>query len=512
MFTPYSGLKATADAAHMLAPSEPSPTLEPQVSADMCSMMRLLRTLNLVTAFVLAAPGARLVAQQPTPAPTAAPEKTGKAEISGVVVDSLHRRYLAGAEVIIEGSSTTFITDSVGAFRIGGLPPGTYQVGVFHPLLDTLGTSLATRRFRLGPDSTTFLILAVPSAATIIRNACPARSTDQGRSAVIGYVSDPDTRQPIVGADVSIAWTQIQVSKQIGISRTPHVVRDTTNSAGAFRICGLPSSLEATLQAAKGNVATSEIPISLGDADSELLVRSLLFSPAASAATAGNATVSGRVVLQGSTTQAGSRVELVGTDQVTLANEAGEFTMTNLPSGSHVLLARHLGYAAGTATVDLTALEPQKVTITLPKYVAIMDPVLVTARRNASLDRVGYNQRKKSGSGFFLGPEQLQQIRAFRLTDIFRRVPGLRVTSSGLDEVVTSSRGVGGDCVMYYVDDMPWLSMDPGDISGFVNGSEVVAVEVYQPPHAPPQYTRGGGSCLTIVLWTRFKIRDLRER
>jgi hypothetical protein len=488
--------------------------IEPYISSpNLGGVVRLFRTLEFVAGLMLVAPCGGLAAQQQTPAPTGAAEKTGKVEISGVVIDSLRGRYLAGAEVIIEGAKATLITDSVGAFRIGGLLPGTYQVGVFHPLLDTLATSLATRPFRLGPDSTTFLVLAIPSAATMIGIACPATSPAQGRSAVIGHVNDPDTRQPVAGAEVSIAWTQIQVSKEVGIRRTPHVVRDTTNAAGAFHICGLPSSLDASLQARKGTAATSEVPVSLGDADSELLVRSLLLSQTAAGATAGNATVSGKVVLEGGPTKAGSRVELLGTDRVVLANEAGEFTMTNLPSGSHVLMARHLGYAAGTVAVDLSAHEPQKVTITLPRYVALMDPVLVTARRNIALDRVGFSQRRRSGTGYYLGPEQLQQIRAYRLTDIFRRVPGLRVSSSGFDDEVTSSRGVGSGCVQYYVDDMPWQSVEPGDINGFVNGSEVVAVEVYQGANAPPQYIRGGmGSCVTIVLWTRFKIRDLRER
>jgi hypothetical protein len=169
------------------------------------------------------------------------------------------------------------------------------------------------------------------------------------------------------------------------------------------------------------------------------------------------------------------------------------------------------------APVDLTAREPQRVTIVLPKYVAIMDPVLVTARRNASLDRVGFSQRRRSGNGYFLGPDQLQKIHAFYLTDIFRRVPGLRVSYSGMNEErVTSSRGVsglsGGDCVQYFVDDQPWLSTEPGDIASFVNGTEVVAVEVYQSPNAPVQYTRGMGNCVSIVIWTRFKIRDLRDK
>jgi hypothetical protein len=223
------------------------------------------------------------------------------------------------------------------------------------------------------------------------------------------------------------------------------------------------------------------------------------------------------VILQGSTAGAGSRVELVGTQAVAMTNEKGEFTMANLPSGSHVLLARHLGYGAATTPVDLNSREPQKVTITLPRYVAVMDPVLVTARRNAALERVGFVQRRKSaGSGYFLGPDQILAMRANRLTDILRRVPSLTVLSNGFDEVVMSSRGsssIGGgaDCVQYFVDDAPWLAIEPGDINTFVNGNEVVAVEVYQGPGVPAQYVRGMDACITIVLWTRFKIRDLRE-
>jgi len=470
---------------------------------------------DLVAALVLVAPCGGVVAQQPTPTPPAAPPKT-TAEISGVVVDSLHGRYLAGADVIIDGVKGNLVTDSSGNFKVEGLPPGTYQIGVFHPMLDTLNISLATRPFHVGADSASFVILSVPSAATLIRRACPGALTSQDRSAVIGHVNDPETLQPVVGAEVSLAWIEIEVSKQVGIRRTPHMVRDTTNAAGAFHICGLPNSMAATLQARKGTAATSEVPVSLGDSDMELLARTLFLSLAASSATTGNAIATGKVVLDGGQTNTASRVELIGTDVVVLTNEKGEFTMTNLPSGSQVLLARHLGYGAATAAVDLSARAPQKVTITLSKYVALMDPVLVVARRNASLDKVGFNQRKKGANGYFLGPEQLQQIHANYLTDIFRRIPGLRVSGNGFNEVVSSSRGstslANGGCVRFYLDDMPWLSTSAGDINSFVNGSEVVGVEVYSGASTPARYTRGMSACTTVVLWTRFKIRDVREK
>src|SRR5205085_11337729 len=136
----------------------------------------------------------------------------------------------------------------------------------------------------------------------------------------------------------------------------------------------------------------------------------------------GNASVSGRVILEGAPSNAGTRVEVVGADAIAMTNEKGEFSMRNLPSGSHVLLARHLGFGAEVVPVDLSSREPKQVSIKLPKYVAALDPVLVTARRVASLDKVGFSQRKKSGMGYYLGPDQIQAMHPNSLTDILRVV------------------------------------------------------------------------------------------
>ena len=104
--------------------------------------------------------------------------------------------------------------------------------------------------------------------------------------------------------------------------------------------------------------------------------------------------------------------------------------------------------------------------------------------------------------------EQLGNMGANYLTDILRRVPGLRVNYGSDGEWVSSSRGFGRGCVQYWVDDIQWQSFTPGDINNFVTGREVVAVEVYQDATTPAQYMRAGGNCTTIVLWTRFKIRS----
>src|SRR5207237_9718914 len=104
---------------------------------------------------------------------TQQPARTTKAGISGVVLDSVNSRYLSGAEVIVQGANISRITDSLGKFKVDSLPPGTYQAGVFHPLLDTVGIPLATQPFSLGPDSSSYIVLAIPSRTTIIHRACP---------------------------------------------------------------------------------------------------------------------------------------------------------------------------------------------------------------------------------------------------------------------------------------------------------------------------------------------------
>jgi hypothetical protein len=460
-------------------------------------------------AVALVAFGPRLVAQTPTVASVPpASSRTGKARIAGVAIDSLNARYLAGADIVIEGLDLSLHTDSVGHFAIDSLSPGTYQVGAFHPLLDTLRIALATPRFHVGPDSSSLVVIAVPSARTLVGRYCKTQSDSGAGSAVIGHVIDPQTLHGIADAQVSVAWSEIQISKEAGFRRTPHAANGVTDASGAFAICGLPNGLQATLQARLGAAITAEVPVSLGDRPVELVARTL-FLPIPtfdSVVSTGDATLSGKVVLEGSPTNDGTEVELEGTDFTAMTNEKGEFTMRNLPSGSRMILVRHLGFAARTQPVNLSSREEEHVTIELPKFAALMDPVRVVARTSAALDKLGFHERQKLGAGYYLGPDRLQEINAVMLTDVLRWVPTLRVSYTPHGEVVSSSRGPGRGCVQYFLDDMPYQETIPGDINHIMRGDEVVGVEVYQAAQIPAQYVRPGPACTTVILWTRLKI------
>src|SRR6059058_587133 len=287
-------------------------------------LSRLLRSL---AAIALTLP---LGAQKPTQLTSGSAAATGR--IVGAVVDSVGGRRLVGADIVIESTEVRPTTDSLGRFKLDNLSPGTYRISVFHPLLDALGIDLITQPIRVGADTSSYALLAVPSARTFVRRSCHNQSGPYGESAVIGHVTDPETLDPVPKVEVSISWEEVDVSKEAGIQRAPFLLRDTTDASGGFRFCGLPNSLRATLKARHGSVATAEIPIALGDRDVELGAKTILLPAATAPAKRGNAEVSGVVTLEGAKSNAGIRVELLGTDLAVTTDDRGRFTLRNAPS------------------------------------------------------------------------------------------------------------------------------------------------------------------------------------
>ncbi|HEV7838767.1 MAG TPA: carboxypeptidase-like regulatory domain-containing protein, partial [Gemmatimonadaceae bacterium] len=189
-----------------------------------------------------------------------------KSRIVGVVADSVSGAPLQGAEVVVGGVTETVTTDSLGRFTIDSLTPGTYQVGIFHPLLESLGIALATKPFAIGPDSAGVVNLAVPSVTTLVKRYCGTDQMAATPSSVVGRVLDPDTDVPVAGAKVTLAWTEIAVSKEAGVVRTPHELHTETNEIGFFKFCELPSDLDGTLQVVRGEALTPEVPMTVGGA------------------------------------------------------------------------------------------------------------------------------------------------------------------------------------------------------------------------------------------------------
>jgi hypothetical protein len=468
----------------------------------------------------------------PPPAASAA-QDTGRAQLSsllGTVFDSVHNTPLVGATVFVLGTSRIGFTNDRGLFTVDSIPAGTHKVHVAHELLDSLGLSMVTDSFPLTPGERKVLEMGVPSAETLVGLSCSAGIRRLGPSAIIGRLLDADTDEPVAGARVSFAWSELSLAA--GLKRVPKVLNATANQQGVFRVCGIPGEVEGTLQAQKGGITTAEIKVTF--IGQPLVIQGLRIGNANTVARAevdtsvsagrmvgeqrfsatnyqrGQAVLRGKVVNANGTPMANARVEVEGTVSRALTNATGEFTLTELPSGTQSVVARQLGFAPVSQAVDLSTRGVTTTTITMNQAVNVLEPVVVTAQADLGLDNIGFTARSKGLSGTFMTAEDVMRRGPNILTDVFRTVPSLRVVPvSPYDYAVESSRGnmLGGNCVKFWLDGNPYEAVFPGDVDRMIPPHEVGAIEVYNGSTVPLQFTNANSSnCAVIVIWSKYRL------
>src|SRR5207237_3825228 len=206
---------------------------------------------------------------------------------------------------------------------------------------------------------------------------------------------------------------------------------------GRYRICGLPATMSGKLQVFRGGVQTGEVPVDLGgtSGSSQLLaMRSMSISSTsqvvavattdtgAKPATVirGHARVTGKVLNKYGQPIVGARVELQNTGAATKTRANGDFTLDSLPSGTQTLEVRQLGFAPTEVPVELSAANPQNVTVKMTDYVPVLSEMRVTANREHGLSDVGFADRKKSGMGYYLDADQLKTRQTVQFSDMLR--------------------------------------------------------------------------------------------
>jgi len=434
-----------------------------------------------------------------------APAHTSR--IIGIVVDSVHGTGLEGAEVLVSGRSSPVTTDSLGRFAVEGLAPGTYQIGVFHPLLESLGLTLASKPFSVGRDSTGVADLAIPSLTTLASRYCGQDLTQSRPAAIAGRVRDPDSDDPISGATVSLAWLDISVKNPTTLVRTPHEMHVSTDASGFFKFCGLPPGIDGTVQATRAELPTAEVPVSTSG--SPLAFENLTLATSRSAR--GKGVVRGIVQSQDARPVRGARVEAPVTGVFNLSQADGTFSIDSVPTGTQLIYVRQLGFEPVSVQVNVSSRRAAELKVTLGPAANILDPVLVTARRNYALDKQGFFERQRAGWGTYITRDEIEKRKPQFLTDLLTNVSGIHVVRTMSGTMVQSDRvthvgGTGGACASVWVDGTQWRSVMPGDIDAFVSTRDVAGIEIYKPGTTPAQFA-GFEECVTLVVWTQMQPR-----
>ena len=136
--------------------------------------------------------------------------------------------------------------------------------------------------------------------------------------------------------------------------------------------------------------------------------------------------------------------------------------------------------------------------------------------RGSRLDMTGFEDRRKTGFGRFIGPEEIERRRVFDTPQLLWNVPGARVVWNGSDNVVMFTRptgtGVGGGGYNTLCD--PAIFVDGFQVYDMndVRPYDVRGIEVYnERSAAPPEYRasslkdsgRPDTHCAVVLIWTK---------
>lgn len=203
---------------------------------------------------------------------------------------------------------------------------------------------------------------------------------------------------------------------------------------------------------------------------------------------------------------AGAEITLSGGTQRTESGGDGTFRVVDVVAGDLTLRVRRIGFRPVTAEVKVEPAATTDVKVTVARVVPELATVLVLGQRRVYTGRLaGFYQRRDLGSGghFFTG-EQLERQNAYVLTDVLRRVPGIRLISTRVIRNAVRFRGNLNCAPLVWVDGSP-LSAAEFDLD-VMNPKTLDGIEIYSGiSTVPSQFMgmRGMGSCGVIVLWTR---------
>jgi hypothetical protein len=418
-------------------------------------------------------------------------QATSAGTVRGFVVDSLRGVPLANAFVSLEGAGFGAATDSAGNFIITGVPAGRYRAALLHHKLDMLRMAVRTVPITVPAGDTVRLFLAIPSALTVLRQKCGDSRAVADSSAIFGAVTDADG-SPAEGATVLLNWRELIVSRDAGVQEHERFRAAVTLPDGAFQICGLPDDLLADARVARRADTSSAIPVRIPLTGVTTIELGL---PGGEA----NATVRGRVLDRRGEPVAGVQLALGDAAATAVTDSAGAFAFTSQRSGSQTLTARRIGYEMREVPLLVRRGATVDVDVVLDEFVPLLDEVVVRARRDVALERVGFGLRARGGGGYHLPPEELERRSASRVSDFLVDAPMLRVTGSGSNRRVTGRRDQGAGCVAYVVDGRQWTGPHPDET---FNPNEVAAIEVYARGLAPALFL-GIGSCEIVMIWTK---------
>lgn len=448
--------------------------------------------------------------------------------IAGTVYDSLGRvGPLPHAVVVLVERSRYVTSDSRGRFVIDSIPAGRYSLAVLHPSLDSLDLEVTPMPVEVTANHRSTVTLATPSAGTVYARLCVGRM-EPHTGVVVGQVRTVGDGTPLAGAVVQTEWSELAI-KAAGATRQTERAETTTDPAGRYVMCGVPTDVTLEVRAGAGDQVAGLVRLPAFDrlirrvdfavslTDRAMRDVAVVAAPGSAVPSTGSAAVSGAVRTAGRAVP-NATVHVLGTTLSTRTDSAGRFRITGVPAGTRTLEVTAIGWSPTDVVADLGENATRELAVELHKQAQVLDPVTVREERddNSLMARDGFRWRQRMGLGAFLTDAEIAKHPYLELGDVLFAIKGVKIDRGEAGYPLPLLHGgTTGWCIPnfflngapFHVDGArpsPFVRFPFSDLMQAAPVESIKGVEVYSSGMIPAQYDRSSSTaCGSIVIWTR---------
>ena len=436
----------------------------------------------------------------------------------------------SGGRLTLEGTDYAASADAGGRILVDPVLAGRYRARVSTPLMDSLGVPPVVREVEAREDARVDSV-TLPPSRDLLRAACPADSIRHGEAMLRGRVRDERAR-PAQGAAVTATWQENfqfvggREGQRLGL--TERTVGVITDSAGQWRLCGVPREREVIVRVATDSGSDRQRARLEADQDFSSLDLVLHREVAAlnrEAKTALGENVQRTALVEIAVSELGggplsdATVDVVsrGRTRSVVTGPTGRALIPEVSPGQLVVRARHIGYAPGQFAVTVEAgrntvpiVLSHNAPPTLDTVRVIGNQRLVGLRRNDEFDTRRINHQATVS----ITREDIVKRNPVSLWQMLTGVPSMLVVDSNAVTVrSTRSDAITPDlkrvpCYVSVMIDGLIRNPDgaPFDLRALPAPDEVHGIEVFAGASSIPLQYGGAGrgkSCGMIAIWTR---------
>lgn len=200
----------------------------------------------------------------------------------------------------------------------------------------------------------------------------------------------------------------------------------------------------------------------------------------------------------------------------TVSDGDGSYALDGLPAGELEVEVRLRGGTTVARSVSLRAGAVNRVDMVVRTGAVEVPGLEVTVRRPIPRGKMaGFHLRREEGQGVLLDREEIQATSPSRMSDVFRRIPGVRLIRPPrrtdvrfrlrMARAQPTFTGDGAECrPKYFVDGRPFVVGDEQGVNEIFDPDELAGIEVYRGvSEIPARFNGPGARCGVVVFWTR---------